>query len=480
MKKKSWNSYLLATVTIPVGINFTSCKNTSKKEIPDHPKPNIIYILADDLGYGDLGCYGQEEIKTPFINQMANEGMRFTSHYAGSTVSAPSRCCLMTGMHTGKSRIRGNKEVPLLPNDTTVAEILQNSDYITAMFGKWGLGENGTTGQPNDQGFSQFIGYLNQIRAHNAYPDWIWDNKDTLWLDNEVEIIPEGYAKGIGGVATKRNIHTQDVFTEKALEFIENNKDTSFFLYLPYTLPHANDEAWYWNMIGMEVPDMMGYDTVAKWNEAQQAFAASISYLDRDVGKILTKLKDLGIEKNTIVIFTSDNGPHKEGGNDPAVSKSSNPFRGIKRDLYEGGIRIPMIAWWPTKIKAGSISDHISAFWDFLPTVCDLLDINEPINTDGISFLPTLLGKKQISHNNLYWEFHEQNGKQAVRYGNWKAVRLNVDSNENAPIELYNLSEDIGETNNVSSQYPEIIKEMVNIMNKEHTLSEEFNFKYEQ
>ncbi|UCH14007.1 MAG: arylsulfatase [Bacteroidales bacterium] len=480
MDKKRLNTYLLAVAAVPAGMYLTACKNMPEEEMSAQAGPNIIYILADDLGYGDPGCYGQERIKTPNIDRLAEEGMRFTNHYAGSTVSAPSRCCLMTGMHTGKARIRGNKDIPLLAEDTTVAEVLTKSGYVTALFGKWGLGELGTPGHPNDKGFSEFIGYLDQTRAHNAYTDWMWHNKDTLRLDNKVELIPVGGSKGVGSVALEKNTHTQDVFTDKALKFIEKNKDTSFFMYLSYTLPHANNEAWYWNMIGMEVPDMMGYDTVSGWSEAQQAFAASISYLDQDIGKIILKLKQLGIEKNTLVIFSSDNGPHKEGGNDPEISKSSGPLRGIKRDLYEGGIRVPMIAYWPGKIDGGSISDHISAFWDFLPTVCDILKVNCPRNTDGISFLPALLGEKQMSHKHLYWEFYERNGKQAVRMGKWKAVRLNMDANPDAPVELYDLSEDIGEKRNLAEEYPEIIEKMEQIMKKEHIYSEEFSFTYER
>jgi len=480
MDIKRLKSYLLAVAAIPTGMYLSACKNVSKDKLSEPDNPNIIYILADDLGYGDLGCYGQERIKTPNIDRLADEGMRFTNHYAGSTVSAPSRCCLMTGKHSGKARIRGNKDVPLLSGDTTVAEIMKNSGYVTALFGKWGLGELATPGHPNDKGFSIFVGYLDQTRAHNAYTDWIWKNKDTLWLDNKVEIIPVGHSKGIGSVAIEKNTHTQDIFTDETLEFIEENKDTSFFVYLCYTLPHANNEAWYWNMIGMEVPDMMGYDTCSDWSMAQQAFAASISYLDNDIGKIISKLKQLGIEKNTLVIFSSDNGPHKEGGNDPVISNSAGPLRGIKRDLYEGGIRVPMIAYWPGKIAGGSISDHISAFWDFLPTVCDILNVDNPGSIDGISFLPELSGEKQKPHDYLYWEFYEQNGKQAVRLGKWKAVRLNMDANPDAPVELYNLTLDIGERMNLAPEYPEIIEQIEQIMEKEHIYSEEFSFRYEQ
>ena len=460
---------------------FNSCTaNKNKAENNPDRKTNIIYILADDLGYGDLGCYGQSKIRTPNIDQLAREGMLFTDHYAGSTVCAPSRCSIMTGRHTGKSRIRGNARVPLQENDTTVAEILQSEGFLTALYGKWGLGDYGTSGHPNDKGFDQFVGYLSQLRAHNAYPNYIWDNKDTLWLDNKVEFIPTGRAKGIGGVAIEKNTHTQDIFTDKALQFIEANKDNTFFLYLPYTLPHANNEARFWDIPGMEVPEMMGYDTVSDWNLAQQLFAASISYLDRDIGKIMSKVKELGIEKNTLIIFTSDNGPHKEGGNDPVVSKSSGPLKGIKRDLYEGGIRVPMIAWWPGKISAGTTSGHISAFWDVLPTFCDIAGATKPVNIEGISYLPELLGQDQNEHKYLYWEFHEQNGKQAVRLGKWKGVRLNMKDNPEAPIELFDISTDLGEKNNLAIEYPEIVDEIAQIMKKEHTFSKDFPFDFEK
>ncbi|NBC84374.1 MAG: sulfatase-like hydrolase/transferase [Bacteroidetes bacterium] len=465
--------HYFAIAFIGLGLLFSVGCSTKEKKTQ---KPNIIYILADDLGYGDLGCYGQDEIRTPHIDQLAKEGIKFSQHYSGSTVCGPSRSVLMTGMHTGTTRIRGNKSVPLQPSDVTVAELLKDAGYVTAQMGKWGLGEAQTTGEPNKQGFDYFVGYLNQIRAHNAYPDWIWKNNDTMHLDNEVQIIPETYAKGIGMVATEKNTHTQDVFTQEAIKFIEQNKDTSFFLYLPYTLPHANNEAGYFDMIGMETPDMMGYDTVSKWNKSQQAFAAAISYLDQDVGKIVSKLKELGLEKNTLVIFTSDNGPHQEGGNDPEITDSNGPLRGLKRDLYEGGIRVPFIAWWPETIEGNRTSDHISAFQDFLPTACELANINAPENIDGISYLPELLGEEQNKHDYLYWEFYEQGGKQAVRFEKWKGVRLNVNENRDAPIELYDLSVDIGEENNVADQFPEVVAKLEQMMQKAHTPSEEFQF----
>ncbi|MCF7567067.1 arylsulfatase [Sabulilitoribacter arenilitoris] len=461
-------------------ICLSGCMSKNKqKTVSD--RPNIIFILADDLGYGDLGCYGQEQIKTPFIDNLARSGMRFTNHYAGSTVCAPSRCSLMTGKHTGKSKIRGNKyNFSLESADTTVAQIMQNAGYKTAIIGKWGLGDNGSAGQPSKKGFDYFVGYLDQIRAHNAYTDWLWKNSDTLKTNNKVKIIPESYAKGIGSIATEKNTHTQDIFTNEALSFIENNKTDPFFLYLSYTLPHANNEAWYLNEIGMEVPELMGYDTsLSEMKPVQQAFAASVSYLDRDVGKIISKLKELGIDNNTLVIFASDNGPHEEGGVDSKIFKSSGSLRGIKRDLYEGGIRVPMIAYWPGKIAQGSLSMHASAFWDFLPTACNIAGVEPPKWTDGISYYNELLGKPQKKHEFLYWEWSSEGGKQAVRLGNWKGVRLNASKGSDAPIELYNLSKDIGELKNIAEEYPLEVSKISEIMKREHTYSKDFNFDYE-
>ena len=454
-----------------------------RKEQPDQEisKPNIIYILADDLGYGDLGCYGQENIKTPFLDQMAEEGMRFTDHYAGSTVSAPSRCALMTGRHMGHAYIRGNGAPPLPEEKVTVAELLKEAGYKTGLIGKWGLGEKNTTGHPMNQGFDSFVGYLNQIRAHNSYPAWLWKDRDTLRLENKVQIIPETYAKGLGGVATEKNTHSHDVFMREATQFINANRDTSFLLYLALTIPHANNEAGYFDSIGMETPAMMGYDTT-DWPKTQQAHAAMISYMDRDIGELLDQLEKLGIDENTLVIFTSDNGPHKEGGADPAFFNSWGPLRGYKRDLYEGGIRVPFIAWWPGKIEAGTTSDHISAFWDFLPTACDISGAEIPADIDGISYLPELLGQEQKEHEHLYWEINIRGGRQAARKGKWKAVRYDMAENLGKQVELYDLSNDIGETNNVAEQYPEISKEMLQLMKdaREKPVVEKFMFEFEK
>ncbi len=472
MNHKGTTFYLIAA-----GGLLTACTGSQQAE-KQATKPNIIYILADDLGYGDLGCYGQDSIKTPDIDKMASEGMRFTDHYAGSTVCAPSRSCLMTGQHTGNTIIRGNKTVPLRPDDITVAELLKKAGYVTGLMGKWGLGEAGSTGIPNKQGFDCFVGYLNQIHAHNSYPAYLWKNQDTMHLNNKVEIIPEGYAKGIGGIAVEKNTHSHDVFTNEAFDFVKANKDTSFFLYLAYTLPHANNEAWYWEAIGMEAPDTTLYQNKS-WPAAQKAHAAMISYLDKDVGRLLNLLRELKLDKNTLVIFTSDNGPHKEGGADPVFFDSNGPLTGLKRDLYEGGIRIPMIAWWPGEIKPGQVSSHISAFWDFMPTACEIAGVKPPNNIDGISFLPELLGEDQPEHDYLYWEFFERNGRRAVRKGQWKAVQYGINQNPDTTIQLFDLSKDIEEKNDVASDNPEIVKEMKSIFKNARTPSEHFHFDFE-
>ncbi len=454
---------------------FISCTDNSKNKT----KPNIIFILADDLGYGDLGCYGQKTIETPRIDKMASEGIRFTNHYSGSTVCAPSRCSLMTGLHPGHARVRGNARVPLKPEDTTVAELLKTAGYSTALIGKWGLGEAESSGIPSKKGFDYFFGYLNQIRAHNSYPDYLWRNEEKVLLDNKVEIIQDTYARGIGTVAMEKNTHSHDLFTEEALNFIDSNRDSSFFLYLAYTIPHANNEGIPMGQIGMEVPDLGIYED-KDWPEAQKAHAAMITYLDTDVGKILDKVADLGIDDHTLIILTSDNGPHAEGGADPDFFDSNGPLRGMKRDLYEGGIRVPMIAWWPGKIAPGTESDHISAFWDFLPTACEIagVELSEPI--DGISYMPSLTGGQQEKHDYLYWEITELGGRQAIRKDNWKAVKYGMTGNTDVPIQLFNLESDIGEHLDIAAEHPDLISEMDSLMKVARTPSEDFQFDYEK
>ncbi len=407
-------------------------------------KPNIIFIMADDLGYGDLGCYGQKTIRTPNIDRMAKEGMRFTQCYAGSTVCAPSRCCLMTGYHSGHAHIRGNKRHPLLPEHVTVAETLKDAGYETGIIGKWGLGEPDTSGVPNRQGFDYWYGYLNQGRAHNYYPDFLWRNEERAFF--------------------KRWTYSHDAFTKEALNFIRERKEKPFFLYLPYTIPHAFNEG---GINGMSIPSDKPY-TKEDWPQQQKNHAAMITRMDTDVGKIFALLKELEIDENTIVFFTSDNGPHREGGADPDFFDSNGPLRGIKRDLYEGGIRVPMIVRWPGKIEAGSTSDQIWAFWDFPSTAAELAGTFVSKGIDGISMVNALTSKPQQDHDYLYWEFHERETSRAIRKGDWKAIRLGW----NAKQELYNLKDDPSETTDVSKTHPEIVKAMNGLFDRARTNNE--------
>ncbi|MBN1482588.1 DUF4976 domain-containing protein [candidate division KSB1 bacterium] len=425
-------------------------------------RSNIIYILADDLGYGDLGCYGQKNIKTPNLDKMAAEGIRFTDHYAGSTVCAPSRCCLMTGLDTGHARIRGNATVPLAPEDVTLPELLKTAGYSTGLIGKWGLGEADSTGVPNKKGFDYFFGYLNQIRAYNYYPDFLWRNEKKVKLNNVNVVADQGYAKGIGSAATKRVDYSHDLFSREALQFVEQNKDNPFFLYLAYTIPHANNEHWIVDQHGLEVPDYGEYAHL-DWPEAQKGHAAMITRMDRDIGRLLAKLDELNLDQNTLVIFSSDNGPHREGLNDPDYNDSNGPLRGIKRDLYEGGIRVPMIVRWPGHCPAGATSNLPSAFWDIMPTLAEIVGFPAPENINGLSLLPTLTGKseEQKQHAYLYWEFHEgKSTHQAIRVHNWKGIRFDP----RGELELYDLSTDIGEQNNVAKAHPDIVAKIKDIL----------------
>ncbi|THU40860.1 arylsulfatase [Niastella caeni] len=439
-------------------------------------RPNIIFILADDLGYGDLGCYGQQLIQTPNLDAMAKQGMRFTQFYAGTSVCAPSRSSLLTGQHTGHTPIRGNKGVepegqwPIPDSAITIAEVLKKGGYTTGDFGKWGLGPVASSGDPVKQGFDVFYGYNCQSKAHNYYPDHLWENDTRIDFAANTPGRPTDYAA--------------ELIQQKALKFIEQQKTNPFFLYLSYTLPHA----------ALQVPNDSLFEKYKKlfneqpvpvepWNGKgyapqaypRAAYAAMVSRLDAYVGQVLQKLKEYGIDKNTLVIFSSDNGPHKEGGNDPSYFNSNGSLRGIKRDLYEGGIREPMIAWWPGKVKAGSTSDYIGAFWDFLPTFAELAQQPQPNNIDGISIVPVLFSQKKApEHPWLYWEFHEQGGKQAVRMGKWKGIRLNAASDPNGPIELYDLQKDVSEKNNVADKNTYIVLSILRIMQQQHRESPDF------
>lgn len=423
--------------------------------------PNIIFILADDLGYGDVGCYGQKQIQTPNIDKLAADGIRFTQCYAGCTVCAPSRCVLMLGQHTGHCVVRGNALVPLRPEDVTVAKVLKAAGYRTGLVGKWGLGEPGSTGLPNRQGFDYFFGYLNQHLAHNYWPDYLWKNEEKFLLPgNVVE----------KNVASKRAHYSHDLFTEEALQFIAQEPAKPFFLYLAYTIPHANNEA---GKQGMEVPSDAPYSD-KPWPQPQKNHAAMITRMDRDIGRLLARLKELRRDENTIVFFSSDNGPHREGGGDPKFFSSSGPLRGIKRDMTEGGIRVPMIVRWPGKIAAGQTSEQVWMFQDFLPTVAELAGAKAPEKLDGISMAPAILGekvtgRKQTQHEFLYWEFHEGGFIQAVRMDDWKYIKKPLTKMAG---ELCNLKTDLGETMNVADQHAEVVAKIETYLKTARTESE--------
>ena len=416
-------------------------------KLPPHP-PNIIFILADDLGYGEIGCYGQKRIKTPNIDKLAAEGIRFTQCYAGTTVCAPSRSALMTGQHTGHTRIRGNNAYPLQPQDVTIAEVLKQAGYRTGLVGKWGLGLENTTGTPIKQGFDDFVGFLSQTHAHQYYPTNIWREDRVNFRELDV------FWPLDANTNNQRRAYVHDQFTRSATNFIRVNKNYSFFLYLAYTIPHANNELGRASGNGMEVPGDAPYSK-EDWPQPEKNKAAMITRMDRDIGGLLMVLKAHKLETNTIIFFTSDNGPHDEGGAKAAFFDSSGPLRGIKRDLYEGGIRVPMIVRWSGTIKPGQVSDFPWAFWDFLPTAAEIAGAKDkvPPNIDGQSVLPTLLGQPQKPHEFFYWEFHEKGSKQAVRMGDWKAVRLAIEK----PLELYDLKTDVGETKNVAAAHADVV-----------------------
>ena len=435
--------------------------------------PNIIYILADDLGYGDLSCYGQRILKTPRLDGLARSGMRFTQHYAGSTVCAPSRCVLMTGLHTGNTRIRGNDKSLLRPQDITLAEVLQDAGYATGCVGKWGIGHPPPLDDPQRHGFDYFYGYINMFHAHNFYPEWLVENGKKVKLRN---IVYSDYDQPLEregrGVASQKVDYAPELITRAGLKYIEDHRDEPFFLYFAMNIPHANNEAGgdkRANRNGMEVPDH-GPFAQKEWPDQEKGFARMIEIIDSDVGRILDKLDELGLTENTLIIFSSDNGPHQEGGHKMPFFDSNGPLKGMKRDLYEGGIRVPLIARWPGHIHPGAESDHLSGFQDVLPTLAEIAGKGVAV-TDGISFAPTLFGDSvnQKKHPYLYWEFYEQGGKRALRKGLWKAVQRNILRNENAPIELYDLSQDLAETVDVSNQHPQLVAEMQRLMDISHT-----------
>jgi len=421
--------------------------------------PNIIFIMADDLGYGEVGVYGQRHIKTPYLDQMATEGMRFTQSYSGAPVCAPARDVLMTGRHTGHTQIRhnsakvggqleafgeGNRRVSLNDNVTTVAEVLRQAGYVTGITGKWGLGEPGTDGMPNRQGFDQWLGYLNQNHAPYYYTEYLWHNEEQMILHENL--------------GSREGVYTHDLFTEFAVDFIRAHREEPFFLYIPYTIPHVR----------LEVPDTSQYAD-KPWPEEARIYASMVSRMDRDIGRILAVLRNLQIDGNTLVFFCSDNGHMEEGAGDWAdLFDSNGPLRGAKKSLHEGGIRVPMIAWWPGRIPAGSVNDAVWYFADFLPTAAELAGAAELPAHDGTSIVETLFDPGQeLEDRFLYWEGYGNGFQQAARWRDWKAIKKGADQ----PVELYNLTNDLGEKNNVADQFPGIAAKMEEFMKRSHTES---------
>ena len=454
-----------------LGLVVVGCAVAAGK--PSFPrKPNIIFVLADDLGYGELGCYGQRIIRTPHLDRMAAEGLRFTQMYAGSTVCAPSRCVLMTGLDTGRCHVRGNagrrnrEAQSLRPEDVTVAEVAHAQGYATALIGKWGLGEVDQPGHPLDQGFDYFFGYLNQRHAHNYWPRYLWRNRKVVRLANVVQGGEEYAGRRRAGWATRRVEYSHDLLMAEALKWIESHREGPFFLYLALTIPHANNEATAATGNGAEIPDYGSYAD-RPWPDPDKGHAAMIERLDRDMGRLLEKLRSLGIDSRTLVLFSSDNGPHLESGHHAPRFDPAGPLRGMKRDLTEGGIRVPFLAWWPGVVRKGDVTDHVGGFVDFFATVVELIEADAPVPSGSISFLPTLLGesRRQKTHAYLYWEFYERGSAQAIRFGKWKAIRKPMLI---GPIELYDLSMDPGEKYNLGWRYRSVAAEARRLMKKAH------------
>ena len=469
------------TGCILIGLTVSACA-PEENERP----PNIIYMLADDLGYGEVGAYGQSLIRTPNLDALAAEGIRFTQHYSGSPVCAPSRATLLTGLSTLRSQIRDNFEVggypdpdelgqmPLDSGTYTIGTMLQDAGYVTGAIGKWGLGGRESLGQPRFQGFDYFFGYLDQQLAHNFYPTHLWRNGERVELDNEYfhphqefdgtdPTDPEQYRQYQG------NEYSLDVMADDALRFLDEHADRPFFLYLPFTIPH----------VALQVPDSslveyegvfeeepyLGDPTYLPHYRPLSAYAGMITRMDAHIGRILDRLDELGLTENTVVMFTSDNGTTYTGGVDAEFFESTAGLRGLKGSLYEGGIRVPLIARWPGHIQPGSVSDHVSAFWDMMPTFAEIAGTEAPSDLDGVSMLPALLGDNADAERPLYWEYHGLwNGAQAVRIGKWKGVRLGGHDDPDAPIELYDLLGDPFETTDVAGQHPDVVARVRRVM----------------
>lgn len=480
------NSKLTPVAFLVGAALLASCtsKNDNETQKKLATKPNIIVILADDMGYGDVGAYGQKVIKTPNLDSMANKGVLFTDFYAGSNVCGPSRATLMTGKHQGRARIRGNKgEYPLRDEDVTVAEMLKQADYHTGMIGKWGLGDFDSTGRPDKQGFDYYFGFLNHVHAHNHYPEWLWKNNQKVQLNNKVQQFDVSYGTYPAEVALPghANEYADHHIFNESLAFIERAAKTKqpFFLYVNPVIPHANGDAkladWT-NGDGMEVPNYGEYADKT-WPNPQKGFAAMINILDNGVGSIMNKLKELGIDDNTIVMFTSDNGPHKEGGNIPEYFDSNGVYKGIKRDAYDGGIRVPMIVWGPSIVTEGAVTDHISYSGDIMATAAEFAGVKLPAGEyDSVSFAPTLLGEadKQVKNNYLYWEDYFAKGAQAIRKGKWKAIREPIHTGK---IALYDMSVDPSESIDVAKHQPKLVAEFAALMDKSHTPDPDWGLK---
>ena len=502
--------YLVFLFTIVLATSCSDRKETATNQ------PNIIYILADDLGYGELGVYGQEKIETPNIDALASTGMKFTQHYSGSAVCAPSRYMLMTGIHSGKAYIRGNDELPergdvwnfeamnatpelegqrpMPAETTTIAGHLQEAGYKTAAIGKWGLGGPGTSGHPNKQGFDSFYGYLCQRQAHTYYPTHLWHNTSRVYLDNEMipphQSLPEEldpYASSSYSKFQEQPDHASELMHTQALQFIEDNQENPFFLYLPTPIPHLPLQApqrwvdYYVEKFGEEDPYLGGDYSPVRYPNA--TYAAMISYMDEQVGEIIDRLKTLDLYDTTLIMFSSDNGPTFTGGVDPEYFDSATPFDGSygngKGFLNEGGIRVPMIASWKGVIPEGTTTNHISAQWDVFSTLSEIAGLETPSHLDGISFSPTLRGNTdtQSQHDFLFWEFPGYGGQQAVRMGKWKGIRKHMISDENLDLELYDLENDVKEKRNIAERHPEVIEKIMEIMKNNRTSPEVEAFK---
>jgi arylsulfatase len=468
----------------PASVETTAMEPAPEPEFERVPRPrppNVVVVLADDLGWGELGSYGQRLIRTPNLDRMAAEGMRFTQHYSGSAVCAPARCVLMTGLHTGHAFIRDNGEVkpegqrPIPADTRTLAELAKDAGYATGIFGKWGLGGPDTDGVPNRQGFDEWYGYLCQRQAHNFYPAYLWHNEAREEL--------AGNDRGLTGAQ-----YSHDLIADAALQFVRQHADEPFFLYVPFTIPH----------LALQVPEDSLAEYRGRWEDPpyeggkgylphpapRAAYAAMVTRMDRDVGRLLDLLGELGIAEDTVVFFASDNGPTYDriGGSDSDFFHSAGPFRGLKGSLYEGGIRVPLLVRWPGQIEPGRVSDHLSAFWDVMPTVAELIGAPPPEGVDGLSFAPTLLGEpeRQEQHDYLYWEFRAYGGQQAVRAGDWKGVRQRMKSGKRA-IELYDLGRDVGESTDLASLHPDVVARMRALMDGEARVeSEEFPLRWQQ